>query len=50
MIHEAVRLDAENAKFSYIIASFIPSIKFLLYRNDPKFSDTQNICFNHSKV
>ena len=21
-----------------------------LYRNDPKFSDTQNICCNHSKV
>ena len=23
---------------------------FIMYRNDPKFSDTQNICCNHSKV
>ena len=26
------------------------AIYFSLYRNDPKFSDTQNICCNHSKV
>ena len=25
-------------------------LKNMLYRNDPKFSDTQNICCNHSKV
>ena len=27
-----------------------PFMSFLTYRNDPKFSDTQNICCNHSKV
>ena len=24
--------------------------RLVAYRNDPKFSDTQNICCNHSKV
>ena len=30
--------------------SLILHIKLPKYRNDPKFSDAQNICFNHSKV
>ena len=25
-------------------------IKYTPYRNDPKFSDTQKICCNHSKI
>ena len=29
--------------------NYAPGIRSI-YRNDPKFSDTQNICCNHSKV
>ena len=29
---------------------FTEDEKYMYYRNDPKFLDTQNICCNHSKV
>ena len=49
-IHQIFKPESQEVGITVNAQSFLLILKPVTYRQFPKYSDTQNICCNHSKI